>query len=247
MLNKDRNLFSPYPIRNGSFNSTDLDKVKVPYPLGETLINILRNKLNESSGRTPNCFILYRTLFTYILRYYGFRLSASEISRRASEGWKKLADPARQEYEKIASEYIPKRDFVPSVKNSKDKYKWRIYTEFSDIKRKKNNTFVNKPSKPIATTLLQEPPMTTINAQESTIFPYTELNYINPEVMISEEPFTNILWEANQNLMYPELSMYPELYMINSYVYNDIDSTEIDFQNTCTPTTFQETEYNFGL
>ncbi|CAG8464776.1 9938_t:CDS:1 [Ambispora leptoticha] len=161
-------------IRNESFNSIDLNKIDVPYPLDENLVSMLKNNLNESSKKPPNSFILYRKAFKEISIYHGFRLSASEISRQASKNWKVLADPIKQEYKKIAKELrenTKKHAFIPSFEDSN---KWRIIKP-SDLQRK-----INKKKKPSldntsehnATSLLQESPMMPINDQENSIFPY---------------------------------------------------------------------------
>ncbi|CAG8475684.1 11649_t:CDS:1 [Ambispora leptoticha] len=253
--NKNFSSFMPYFIRNGSFNSIDLDKIDVPYPLDENLVSVLKNNLNDPSKKTPNSFILYRKAFKEISIYHGFRLSASEISRQASKNWKSLADPVKQEYKKIAEEFrenTEKHAIMPSFKNSKNK--WRIIKP-SDMQRK-----INKKKKPsldntselYTANLLQDSPMSPINAQENFIFSYTDLSYTDQfEELFTytdlshadqfEELFTYIynlpetmLHVLNQNPMYPELPM------IHFYEHFT-DNTEVEFQSIST--NFQETEY----
>ncbi|CAG8595869.1 7668_t:CDS:1 [Ambispora leptoticha] len=195
-------------IRNESFNSIELDKIDVPYPLDGNLVNLLKNNLNEPSKKPPNSFILYRKAFKEISKYHGFRLSASEISRQASKNWKALADPVKQEYKKIAEmlrENTEKHAFVT---------KWNIVMP-SDLQRKINkkkkpsldNTSENNVSENNAANLLQEPPMTTI-------FPYADLSYIESfEELFTytyDLPETMLL---NQNLIYSE----PPMTTINAH------------------------------
>ncbi|CAG8587432.1 13677_t:CDS:1 [Ambispora leptoticha] len=238
--NKNFSSFMPYFIRNGSFNSIDLDKIDVPYPLDENLVSVLKNNLNDPSKKTPNSFILYRKAFKEISIYHGFRLSASEISRQASKNWKALADPVKQEYKKIAEEFrenTEKHVFVPSFKNSKKK--WRIIKP-SDMQRKinkKKKASLDNTSELYTANLLQDPPMLPINAQENSIFSYSDLSYTDQ----FEELFTytynlpeTMLHVLNQNPMYPELPM------IHFYEHFT-DNTEVEFQSIST--NFQETEY----
>ncbi|CAG8696365.1 12125_t:CDS:2 [Ambispora leptoticha] len=195
--------FMPYYIRNESFNSIGLDKIDVPYPLDENLVSVLKNNLNNPSKKTPNSFILYRKAFKVISIYHGFRLSANEISRQASKNWKVLADQVKQEYKKIAEEL-------------------RENTEKHAIKKPS----LDNTSELNAVNLLQEPPMTPINAQENSIFSYADLSYTDQ----FEELFTytynlpeTTIHVLNQNLMYPEFPM------INFYKHFT-DSTEVDFK-----------------
>ncbi|CAG8613708.1 13580_t:CDS:1 [Ambispora leptoticha] len=217
--NTNFNSFMPCFIRNESFSSIDLDKIDVPYPLDENLVSLLKNNLNETAKRTPNSFILYRKAFKEILIYHGFRLSASEISRQASKNWKALADPVRQEYEKIARELRESTEKCASVISFKNK--WRIIKP-SDVQRKinkKKNSSLDNLSEPNTVNSFQEPTMTTINTQEHSIFPYPDLSYID-SLFTYNFPETMFL---TQNLM----NTYPELSMIHFW-----DNTSItDFQN----------------
>ncbi|CAG8475726.1 11023_t:CDS:1 [Ambispora leptoticha] len=230
----------PYYIRNESFNSMDLDKIDVPYPLDEYLVSVLKNKLNNPSKKTPNSFILYRKAFKVISIYHGFRLSASEISRHASKNWKTLADPVKQEYKIIAEELretSEKHAFVPSYKDSKKK--WRIIKP-SDMQRKinkKKKSSLDKTTELNTANLLQELPMTLINPQENSIISYIDLSYTDQFAELFAYTYNlpeTMLHELNQNLMYLE---FPIIHFYEHFT----DSTEVDFQRIST--NFQETEY----
>ncbi|CAG8642227.1 10519_t:CDS:1 [Ambispora leptoticha] len=282
--NEGFNLMDLDKIRNESFNLIDLDKIDVPYPLNGNLVSVLKNNLNEPSKNAPNCFILYRKAFKEILIHHGFRLNASKISRLASKNWKALADPVKQEYKKIAKELLEnteKHASAPSFKN-----KWRIVNS-SDIKRKlnkKKKPSLDKTSEPNVANL-KKPPMTTINAQENPIFPYANLNHIDPigelftyaydlpETMLhvlnqnpiySELPLTTINAQENSIFPYAHLSHIDSFEELFTYTY-DLPKTMLLNQNLISPelsmmhfyehftdfqsisTTFQETESEYFM
>ncbi|CAG8475706.1 11022_t:CDS:1 [Ambispora leptoticha] len=251
---KNFSSFMPYFIRNEGFNSIDLDKIDVPYPLNGNLVSVLKNNLNEPSKNAPNCFILYRKAFKDILIHHGFRLNASEISRLASKNWKALADPVKQEYKKFAKELrenTEKHVSVPSFKN-----KWRIVNS-SDMKRKinrKKKSSQDKRSEPNVANL-KKPPITTIHAQENSIFPYADSSHIDPigelftytydlpETMqhvlnqnpiYSELPLTTINAQENSIFPYAHLSHIDSFEELFTYTY-DLPKTMLLNQNLMYP------------
>ncbi|CAG8628031.1 12346_t:CDS:1 [Ambispora gerdemannii] len=153
--NKNRNSIL-YIDPNKSFDTNEkliIKEITVSSPYDEKLFGMLKkfsqlDDANVMSKRPPNSFILYRKAFQQTLIDNNIHLYAGKISGMASKKWKIESDSIKQEYAQIASEIresSPKYVYLPSSqKKSKDKYKWRIYNNYSDITKRKKSSSSNK-------------------------------------------------------------------------------------------------------
>ncbi|CAJ0926387.1 16258_t:CDS:2 [Entrophospora sp. SA101] len=78
-----------------------------------------------SSLRSPNAFILYRTMFFQTARSQGYQLPMTVVSAMASKFWKQEPKYVQDEYKRIAKEAKKFRDeLIPSNKiNRRNKKK----------------------------------------------------------------------------------------------------------------------------
>ncbi|CAG8578188.1 6068_t:CDS:1 [Ambispora gerdemannii] len=140
-----------FPSSNS--NNAILEKIDVTLPMNDALISIL----TKTPKKPLNSFFLFRKAYSHTLTSKHFRLSASEVSQRASAIWKAKSEPARQEFKKLADqirENALTEICLPSSANQlKNKYKWRHMTQDpQNYKRSYNKRQFEKPLKPLKPT-----------------------------------------------------------------------------------------------
>ncbi|CAI2172844.1 2879_t:CDS:2 [Funneliformis geosporum] len=104
-----------------------LHRMIIPFPPSISVDSLLERSRNNSSkpGKVPNCFLIYRLVWTEQLKLFGMKLDLSEISNFVGLRWKNESKEVKDFYRKLSSE--AKKKFLA---NSKARF---IYHDKCDL------------------------------------------------------------------------------------------------------------------